>query len=82
MDLEGADKKDQVPQIPFSHWTDNTLQDGKYTTASDMELVGLLMSITFKSPSGQDLQEQLTHSDPEQRPCAAGALSHQWFSEP
>ena len=80
VDLEGADKVDRVPERRFSCWSDCTLQDGKYTAASDMELVGKLLNIMFKSANAQDLQELLTHSDAQQRPTAEQALAHPWFS--
>ena len=52
-DLEGADKADQVPQASFACWTRTTLQDGCYTPASDMELVGRLMCSSQQMPSSQ-----------------------------
>ena len=80
VDLEGADKVDRVPERSFSCWTDYTLQNGRYTAASDMELVGKLLKIMFKSANAQDLQELLTRSDAQQRPTAEQALAHPWFS--
>jgi hypothetical protein len=80
VDLEGADRVNKAPQGQFRCWTANTLQDSKYTTASDMELVGHLMDITFKSTHAQELQGLLTASDPQQRPSAADALAQTWFS--
>ena len=81
VDLEGADKVDQVPEQMFSCWTANTLQDGKYTAASDMELVGNLLDVVFTSSSGQNLKECLTNPDPQERPSAVDALAHPWFTE-
>lgn len=79
-DLEGADRVDQIPQAWFKCWTESTLEGGRYTAASDMQLVGRLMSIVFKSAPGQDLQLLLTQSDAKLRPSAAGALAHPWFT--
>jgi len=80
-DLEGADRANQEPGVSFTCWGGHTLQDRKYTTASDMELVGkLLDTMPHVSECAQDLQQKLTCHDPEQRLSAQEALAHAWFS--
>ena len=81
IDLESASEADLPPQYPFSHWTDDTLVDGKYTQASDIEMASRLFpDDVVLSDAGCEFREMMTGSGV--RPSAKEALDHPWFSTP
>ena len=81
IDLESASEADLPPQHTFSHWTPDTLVDGKYTRASDIEMAGRLFpDDVVLSAAGCEFREMMTGSGV--RPSAKEALDHPWFSTP
>ena len=81
IDLESASEADLPPQHTFSHWTPDTLVDGKYTRASDIEMAGRLFpDDVVLSAAGCEFREMMTGSGV--RPSAKDALAHPWFGTP
>lgn len=84
IDLESAAKLDQAPGgFSCVAWTPDTLTGQLYTAASDVQLVGRLMSLRtdLLSPNGRQLADRMQHADASARPTIQDALSHAWFNE-
>ena len=86
IDLELADWKDRNPAMPLSFrpacWDDGTLDvQGRYTTASDVQLIGKLMGDprlegVRLSAVGEDLRQRML----DKSISAAEALQHPWLA--
>jgi hypothetical protein len=84
-DLEFAAHVGQAPPPDFlsTSWTPDTLEGGRYTTASDIEQAGrLLLSRAELPPEALLLADILTAEDASKRPTAMQALEHSWFQGP
>lgn len=84
IDLESAARLDQAPgSFQSIAWGTDTLTGGLYTAASDVQLVGRLMSSrpNLLSSISKELAQAMRQADDTARPTAKAALSHAWFKE-
>lgn len=82
IDLEHAGLTGEIPQFEMlTGWSSDTLENGRYTCASDMYQIGKLFDEgpTVLSEAGRKFQDNLQNPNHQIRMTAEAALQDQWL---